>query len=317
MNRSLTFLALACLASPTLAQDRVRVTVSVDWEGRTLEEPNLAAMEAFREALPDVPLTQFLNAAYYTKKGADREAVTRAIRRTLREADETGLHIHAWRTLIETAGVEFRDRPNLWGEEYELIVSPDGDVGHEVDLSAYTLDELRAIASISRAILKEAGFEMSPSFRCGAWMAEPHVLAAVRAEGFRVDTSATDEVWHDEIAGYDLFDRIEEVWPAVEATTQPYRIETPHGAVVEMPDTCALADYVTAAEMVAHLREAAGRLSRGDIYVHIGFHQESAARYAQRVIDAIREVRRDRDAPYVFETLETAARRVAPDVVGR
>mgnify|MGYP001597591647 FL=1 len=137
MNRSLPLLAVFALALPCLAQDRVRVSVSVDWEGRNLDEENLVAMEAFREALPDVPLTQFLNAAYYTKKGADAQAVTAAIRRTLHEADEAGLHIHAWKTLVEKSGVAFRDRPNLWGEEYELMVAPDGDVGHEVDLSAW------------------------------------------------------------------------------------------------------------------------------------------------------------------------------------
>src|SRR5687768_10968235 len=86
--------------SPTATEDELRdgnvikLVVSVDWEGRVVAENNIAAMEAFRAQFPDVPITQFLNAAYYTKDGADADAVTALVERTLLPSDELGLHIH-------------------------------------------------------------------------------------------------------------------------------------------------------------------------------------------------------------------------------
>jgi hypothetical protein len=59
------------------ATGKVRVVVSVDWEGREIAPNNLEAMKAFRKDYPDIPLQQFLNAAYYTKTGADSKACLR------------------------------------------------------------------------------------------------------------------------------------------------------------------------------------------------------------------------------------------------
>jgi hypothetical protein len=290
-----------------LAQDapKVRVTVSVDWEGRDLRETNLKAAERLREAMPDVPLTHFLNAAYFTKKDADAKKVAEAMRRALRKGDETGLHIHAWRSLVEASRVDFRRGPSFWGWDVE----GDGEVGHEVELEAYAVDELKKIVAKSKAILKDAGFEITPSFRAAGWIAGAKVLEAIRAEGFRIDSSATDSTWHDELERYPLRRRIREIWPKVTDQSAPFSIDTPVGAVVEMPDTCALADYVTADEMVGHLREAVKRLGDKDLFVHIGFHQETADRYAARVTDAVKAIRKESGDKVVFETLETAARR--------
>lgn len=297
-------------ATPPEPTGRVRVAVSVDWEGSDLEPENLDAMERFHAELPDVPLTHFLNAAYFTKTGADPARVAASIRRGLAAGDETGLHVHGWRSLMVAAGVRFRTHPTFWGDRYPL--QPEGsDLGHEVELAAYETDELRAVVSRSRAILADAGFPLSASFRAGGWIAPPHVLHAVRAEGFLVDSSATDMRWHDELAGYALRGRIGEVWPDVTEDSAPFFIETPAGAILEMPDTGALADYVTADEMASHLRRAIARLRADpgrDVFRHIGFHQETAARYARRVAEAIRRIRAESpDAPIVFETLEPSA----------
>ena len=188
----------------------------------------------------------------------------------------------------------------------------DGDMGHEVLLEAYEVSELRAIVRKSKELLARAGFKVGESFRAGGWLAGPRVHEAIRSEGFTVDSSATDSRWHDELARYRLHSLIAEYWPAVSETTQPYAIDTPAGALLEMPDTGALADYVTASEMEAHLARAAARV--GDppahtVYAHIGFHQETAAKYVDRIIDAITQVKRLHGELIQFETLGTAARR--------
>ncbi|MBI2931216.1 MAG: hypothetical protein HYY16_06165 [Planctomycetes bacterium] len=296
-----TIALVALLWAQDAQEPRVRLTVSIDWEGRDLLDENLVAIDKLREELPDVPITHFLNAAYYTKRRADAKTVTAAIRRALREGDETGLHIHAWRSLVAAAGVKFRRGPTFWGTDVE----GDGEVGHEVELEAYNVAELRKIVAKSRAILKEAGFELTGSFRAAGWIAGPKVLEAIRAEGFSVDSSATDAVWHDELERYPLRARIRQTWPKVTAESAPFTVDTPTGAVVEMPDTCALSDYVTAQEMENHILAAVERLRSRDVYVHIGLHQETAARYGRRVTDAVKAV----PDKVSFETLEGAARR--------
>lgn len=290
-------------------QGRVRIAVSVDWEGREVGAANVEAMAALRDALPGVPLTHFLNAAYYTKTGADAAKVTRETRRVVLPGDEEGLHVHGWRSLFASAGVAFRERPSFWGDAYPLQPAA-GDLGHEVELGAYPVDDLRKVLRRSRELLGAQGFAIGGSFRCGGWMATPPVLQAIRAEGFLVDSSATDGRWHDELGTYRLRARIPEVWPTVTAQSAPFLIATPAGPVLEMPDTCALADYVTADEMVAHIREANARLAADptrDLFVHIGFHQETAARYASRVTETIRRVAQDPTLRVRLEILAASA----------
>ncbi|MBI4612404.1 MAG: hypothetical protein HY720_02230 [Planctomycetes bacterium] len=299
----------AKVASGEARPRRVRVVVSVDWEGRNLAPEDLQAIEDFRAALPDVPLTHFLNAAYFTKPGAVSEELAARIRRALRDGDETGLHVHAWRSLVEAAGVGFRTGPTFWGDRQGLS-EHEGDTGHEVELAAYEEPELRRIVRTSVAILSDQGFAISRSFRAGGWIGAPAVLAAVRAEGFWIDSSATDAIWHDEVEGFPIRERIREIWPGVTKECAPFRIETPYGGILEMPDTGALADYTTATEIEEHLRSGLARLAADpsrDIFVHAGFHVESASLYAERVLSAIRAVRRDSPDSVVFETLQTSA----------
>ena len=90
---------------------KVYINVSVDWEGRDVSERNIKAMESFRDKFPHVPLLHFLNAAYFTKEGADNDTIKSLIRRVIKKDDELGLHIHAWKSLVKAAGVEYRFSP--------------------------------------------------------------------------------------------------------------------------------------------------------------------------------------------------------------
>ena len=377
---------VACSTPPTPC---VHVSISVDWEGRDLSAINLNAFRAYREAHPDVPLTHFLNAAYFTKRDANASKVQADIRRVLRPDDELGLHIHPWKTLVEAAGVKFRSEPTIWGKgrpmrqstymgvsgkdtkngalvslitpggpsakaglkigdlitkmgdqkiaayadisatvqnasggektkiqfqrdgaehTVELTYGSRGDAGHEIAVEAYTTDEFEAITRKSQALLQANGFEIGNSFRAGAWLAGPHVREAIRRAGFLVDSSATDTVWHDEIAHTALPATMKKTWPTVTRLSQPFLIETPAGMILEMPDTGALADYVTAKEMTDHIDEAVSLIQNNqDRYVHIGFHQETAARYLPRVTAAVKAIQAKHGRLVVFETLEASA----------
>ncbi|HBF23696.1 MAG TPA: hypothetical protein DDW23_07775, partial [Planctomycetes bacterium] len=181
----------------------VHIAVSVDWEGRDIAEENLQAFADFRAAHPEVPLTHFLNAAYFTKPDADGGEVTEKIQRALDPIDELGLHIHPWKSLVEASGITFRAEPTIWGKGRRSQPSGD-DIGHDISVEAYETDEFQAIVKKSKDILAKHGFKLGKSFRAGAWLAGPRVREAIRREGFTVDSSATDTKWHGRIAQYDL-----------------------------------------------------------------------------------------------------------------
>jgi hypothetical protein len=128
--RCLLFVALAgCRAQGALC-----VAVSVDWEGASLEEADLSALERLERELPGVPLTHFANAAYFTKPGADPARVRAAMNRVIREGDEVGLHVHPWHHLVEAAGVEPRFEPSFLGQRDSEI---DGESGYDIELEGY------------------------------------------------------------------------------------------------------------------------------------------------------------------------------------
>ncbi len=70
---------------------RLQLLVTVDWEGRDLRDENLAAMQDLHVKFPQVKVINFLNAAYYTKSGAQKDDVTQRIQRGLGASDEKGL----------------------------------------------------------------------------------------------------------------------------------------------------------------------------------------------------------------------------------
>jgi hypothetical protein len=280
---------------------RVQLVVSVDWEGRDLTPENLAAMQKLRADYPSVRIVQFLNAAYFTKPGANAADVRAQIASTLLPSDELGLHIHGWKRLFEAAGVKFRSTPTFWGRPY-LSNDCGFDCGHEVPISAYTEAELEKVVAYSIATLEANGFGRARSFRCGGWMAKDNVRQALVAQGIRWDSSAVPTPFlAGELAGLPVLDWLSEEWRGTTAASQPYAISTAKGELKEMPDNGALADYVTADEMFGVYAQAKARWRADKTknqVVSIGFHQETAARYLPRVREALDRIFEDakRDA---------------------
>jgi hypothetical protein len=286
----------------------VHIAVSVDWEGAHFDPDGLAALARFREANPGVPLTHLLNAAYFTKPGADATHAIREMKQALREGDEAGLHVHLWKSLVEAAGVEPRlERSFLTGTD--TLLEFEDDTGFEVDPDVYSVHELRATYRRSRELLEQNGFTLAPVFRAGGWIGTAKVLEAVRAEGFTIDSSSTDGRWLVAEESGVLGKRVQEVWPSVDRTTQPFFIDTPAGQLLEMPDSGALADYLTAEQMEEHVRWAAGETKKNTarpVFVHLGFHAETAHHFAPRLTEALASLRKGGVAMR-FETLSTSA----------
>lgn len=273
------------------SQGKIILLVSVDWEGRSLSRPGLTQMREFREEFPDLGLLHFLNAAYFTKANANADQLAIEISSVLRSQDELGLHIHGWKSLFEAAGVNFRSTPTFWGNRIDCRA----DCGHDVPISSYTTEELRRVIRYSVNTLQQAGFGRATSFRAGGWMASQNVLDALSAEGFLLDSSSVPaEFLASEIGETDLYRWVAQLWKGTTPLSQPHYLNTATSRILEMPDNGALADYMKASEMVQVYKTAAAKWKAHpdqDIWVHIGFHQETASTYLSRVAQAVREIK--------------------------
>ena len=280
-----------------IGQGKVQIVVSVDWEGDDLTAQNLQAMKDFRRDFPDIPLQHFLNAAYYTKPQADAAQITKTIKSVLLPGDEHALHIHAWRSLVESSAVKFRASPSFVMEGYSQADCPI-DCGVDIPLTAYTVAELRKIIARSVEILQREKFKRPRSFRAGGWQADDKVLEALAAEGFTLDSSATDaEFLRAQWSEYNLYDLVANLWKETKPTSQPYIYTTSSGLkILELPNNACLSDYMTGNAMLKVFQSNALALKKNpkkDVYLSIGFHQETAAEYLPRLREAIKLIRND------------------------
>lgn len=267
-------------------ENELQLFLSVDWEGVELAPSEISKMERFRKRYPEIPITHYLNAAYYTKPGARPSQLTQQIRRTLLDIDELGLHIHGWKALFEASGVRYRNRPVFFGK---VMVDKVGDEGHNIDIGAYTTAELRKVIAFSIDTLEKQGFGRAKSFRSGGWMSRPSVIEALTAEGIERDASdvATrhfiDDSWYNTPL-YRWLSR--ELWPNTHFASQPYYMKTKNGPLLQIPDNGALADYVTGEEMLEVYKACLAfkkKHPKEHVTMSFGFHTETAVRYLDRV----------------------------------
>ncbi len=279
------FLGMACPL-----QAAIKIVVSVDWEGRDLAPENIQAMQTFRKDYPQIPLQHFLNAAYFTKPQVDAVQVAATMRSVLRPGDEEALHIHPWRSLAKAAGVNFRTEPAFRG--YLDLSKCDPDCGHDVNLASYSEDELRKWIRTSISILTQQGFARPKSFRAGAWMAEARTFRALAAEGIVLDSSGTYAEFLKERWGHSLlYPVVGKIWASITPTSQPYTLEPlPGKTLVELPDNGCLADYTPAESILDTFQKNVALWKQDpsrDVYVAIGFHQETAQKYIERIRQGI------------------------------
>jgi hypothetical protein len=281
--------------STAFSQGKVKIVVSVDWEGDDLRIENLQAMKDFRRDYPEIPLQHFLNAAYYTKHQADITQTTKSIKSVLLPKDEHGMHIHAWKNLVEASGVKFRTAPSFVMDGF-MIADCKIDCGQEIALTGYTNKELRKIIAYSIEILQREGFNRPKSFRAGGWQADDKVLDALAAEGFTLDSSATPaDFLLPEWGKYKLHKMVKNLWMNTNPTSQPYNYKTSSGLkILEFPNNSCLSDYMTGDDMFKVFQSNAQTLKKNpkkNVYLSIGFHQETAAEYLPHLREAIKLIR--------------------------
>ncbi|MBF0297884.1 MAG: hypothetical protein HQK51_04150 [Oligoflexia bacterium] len=267
---------------------KIKIVISVDWEGDTLDEKNLAAFNKFRETFPKIKIQHFLNPAYFLRAvelGLTEDEINKRIRSVLREGDEEGLHIHAWKELIEKSGVEYKDLPSFSHDYYG------SSSGSLVPLWAYSQNDLKKIFSTAIEIQKQYKFKAPTSFRAGGWQATTEVMNALAESGITLDCSALPSSYS--LPGWEklnLKEWVNTLWPMVTSLEQPFIIKDGKNEIIELPNNGHLADYVSAVDMFESFKKLSEQLTKEpskDLYLSIGFHQETAAAYIKNIITAI------------------------------
>lgn len=297
---------LAWAVDPAAPASRITVYVTVDWEGLSLDEENIEAMQAFRKRYPHIPMLQLLNPAYFTRPGVDAMEATRRIHATLLPSDAHGLHIHAWQSLVDRCGVPYKNLPLITDNAHEPCLH--GECGYTVSLEyAYSQEDLTRLVGCSADILVRQGFDRPRSFRAGAWQFGPKLAAALKANGFRLDSSRTDPKFLAERWGGSspLVQLLSQLHPDGSALDQPYELLP---GLMELPNNGSLADYTSAAQILEIFRTLLA--NRKSVMV-LGFHQETAFNFLSHLEDAIPLMEKEAQAAGVV--LEWARYRDSPD----
>jgi hypothetical protein len=339
---------------------KVIITITCDWDG--LDYPlsgsynsagnphfrfdrGLQAIDAFNEIFAHrLPLTHFICPVYFTRSQALAEYYAGRISQLLNNSNcEIGLHVHGWISLVQACGVAPRDPvqdqslPD-WGAQensrYGLSVPYRNDAGekkidygHGVPLGVYYQNEICQLVEKGRALFVENKIIASShdciSFRCGGWMANDAVLAALQMVDppFQYEASAVDASFFANGSGA-LDGWLAQLWGPQRQIENSYLANSlflavyPNGIhirsnandvseaqprmiqmLLELPDTAILADYVTADYMKEQIDRAVATASQqsADLYVSLGFHLESGgdprfgrrSGHIERVIEAL------------------------------
>lgn len=257
--------------------EKVTVFVTVDWEGLSLEDDNIEAMQDFRRRYPQIPILHFLNPVYELKFG---KTALQKIRDTLLPADVHGLHIHPWKTLVTFCGLPYRSTPAFTPQDESCAGN---ECGYTVSLEkAYTREELTKLVGCSKDLLVEQGFDQPRSFRAGGWQQGPKLAEALKENGFTLDSSRTDANFlvprwgNSELVMY-----VSELHAGSTPLDQPYELLP---GLTELPDNASLADYTSPQKIVEVFRNI---VASGKRYMVLGFHQETASSYLHRLEEAI------------------------------
>ncbi len=294
---------------PPEAPAQLRIIMTVDWEGDDLLTENIKAMTRLRQDFPDIPFLHYLNAAYFTKPQSNASKIYSLIQKTLLPQDQFGVHLHAWKSLVEAAGVVPRLKPS-WVRRGRPGSTEDcrHDCGYEIPINAYSYEELGRILATSKSILAKQGYSGLKHFRAGGWVTGPQLLEALAAEGFITDSSAVPiNLVADELLGMDLLSWLRFYWKDISTRSQPYQVATARGSLWQVPNNAALADYMKAEESLTIVEEALKQLKPGKPYTIVaGFHQETADDWSSRVrsfLKALGKLRREQNAPIVFTVM--------------
>jgi hypothetical protein len=263
------------------AKQSITVYVTVDWEGATLENDNLEAMQDFRKKYPKIAMLQLITPSYFVRPNANKAAITAQIKSTFLPIDKVGLHIHGWQSLVNFCGVKYQNSPSF-ADQNETCET--GDCGYSVSLeNAYSQSDLTKLVACSSEILAQNGFAKPTHFRAGGWQFGPKLSAALQTNNFTWDSSVIDAnlltiSWHPQSG---MVKMLQKLHPNATPLDQAFVINE---NLIEYPNNAALADYTSTKQLISMFNAL---IKNNKSVMVLGFHQETAANYIGRLDAAI------------------------------
>jgi hypothetical protein len=276
----LYFCLLSTLSVTAQAQP-FKVYVTVDWEGVSLEQENIETMQKFRQKFPHIPMLQLLNPVYFLRGHPNNKVLSNTIKSTFLSADTQGLHLHAWKSLVQYCGVPYQHQYSFADTDENCET---GDCGYTVSLEfAYSQADLTKLIACSSEILVVNGFDRPKHFRAGGWQLGPKLMTALQANSFVWDSSVTDASllttrWHNESG---MVKMLRQLHPTSTPLDQPYLVSP---QLMEYPNNASLADYTSTKQIISMFKQLL--VAKKNVMV-LGFHQETATDYLNRLENAI------------------------------
>jgi hypothetical protein len=263
----------------------IKVIVSMDWEGTSLESVNATAIKDFK-ARWNVPIVHFFNPTYYTNPLFSPKAVNSFINNVFEKDDEIALHLHTPKHFLTKAGVTPRLSP-CFSHLGDFNV---GEMsGQEVMLLAYRKEEVKALLEKSLSLFKQNGLPRVQSFRAGGWMADERVWEALIEVGLPIESSAGNSFFlkGSSWEGDNLERYSELLWGNLARGTRPFSLETFSGSLIEIPNNLGAIDYwnnTNIYQVLGELLKADEELQSPPLLV-INSHQETAAENMHKLND--------------------------------
>lgn len=279
--------ALLLLLFPgMLFAQKITMVMTVDWEGRSISLRNISAIQKFRSAYPEITMLHFLNPAYFTKEYVEAD-LKEKINSVLRPSDEKGLHIHAWKSLVQYCGVNYQPKPTF--ADIDENCTDGKECGHTVSLEyAYSQTELSQLVKCSKEILGKQGFGEAKSFRAGGWQLGTKLAQALAENNITLDSSRTDGKVLIPQWGKDsnLVMMVQKLHPTASSIDQPFELLP---GLMELPDNGCLADYTPASTLLKMFKE---NVKNGNRYFVLGFHLETAEIYLPQLEKGLSEIKK-------------------------
>ena len=259
---------------------KITVYMTVDWEGATLDNENLEAIQSFRKKYPHIAMLQLITPSYWLRPEVDKTAISAQIKSTFLPIDQVGLHLHGWKSLVNYCQVRYQPAPSFADQDESCEA---GDCGYSVSLeNAYSAADLNKLVACSSAILVSEGFAKPSHFRAGGWQLGTKLSAALQANGFswdssRIDANLLTTNWHEDSS---MIKMLRQLHPNATPLDQPFYINQLH----EYPNNAALADYTSTKQIVAMFKDL---IANQKTVMVLGFHQETATNYLRRLEAAI------------------------------
>ena len=188
----------------------------------TMEANDLAALRNLTKNHPQMRWTHLYNPVAYTTPTPLRKKMEDYVKESRDEyGAEIGVHLHMYRTFVESAGVKYRTRPSVSAQQARGSSDPSG---YSVPMSAYNGDEISGMLDFTLAKFKDQGLGVPRTFCAGFYTTNLELQKRIAAGGYTASAAAFPpgrEIgaqyapsWH-ELSGWDA---------SITIRSAPYRI---------------------------------------------------------------------------------------------